>query len=220
MSRKNWNLKKYGIDETVYRKMFEDQNGLCLSCGRPETRKHQNGKTCNLSVDHCHFSGKVRALLCNRCNQVLGRTEDCPKLLRRMADYLENKVTCPPVFDHLTTQLQKFDRSLNKLPKILQEIALDFLVLGLSQKEIAFKFGKSQPWVSVRQAEILAKLHADIAVVASNPEVPSKIRASRVTLSLEKRQADMKTRMRKNAPKISELLFKINALIHPDPVKR
>lgn len=39
--------------------------------------------------DHCHTSGRFRGWLCDRCNKVLGLMKDDPKLLRKMADYLE-----------------------------------------------------------------------------------------------------------------------------------
>lgn len=40
-------------------------------------------------VDHDHNTGKVRGFLCDRCNVVLGRVKDDPKLLRQLAEYLE-----------------------------------------------------------------------------------------------------------------------------------
>lgn len=43
----------------------------------------------SLAVDHCHSTHIVRGLLCSRCNQVIGRMNDDPNLLRRMALYLE-----------------------------------------------------------------------------------------------------------------------------------
>lgn len=49
---------KYGITFEEYKEMFDKQAGLCAICGLPET----NGKS--LAVDHCHITGKVRALLC------------------------------------------------------------------------------------------------------------------------------------------------------------
>ena len=46
-----------------------------------------------LLLDHDHRTGKVRALLCNRCNRVLGLAEDSPELLSKMSNYLKEHET-------------------------------------------------------------------------------------------------------------------------------
>jgi hypothetical protein len=45
------------------------QNGVCFVCGKP-----QRGK--RLATDHCHTTGLLRGLLCNRCNAWLGKIEN------------------------------------------------------------------------------------------------------------------------------------------------
>src|SRR4051812_25225724 len=57
----------YGISLEEYQELYTKQRGVCASCGNPETRTFQ-GRTKNLSVDHCHKSGVVRGLLCHDCN--------------------------------------------------------------------------------------------------------------------------------------------------------
>jgi len=42
-----------------------------------------------LSVDHCHATGRIRGLLCAKCNQAIGLMKDNPIFLRRAADYVE-----------------------------------------------------------------------------------------------------------------------------------
>lgn len=79
-----WLKTRYGITLDDYLKMQRKQKGLCAICYK--TPK-QNGK--NLSVDHCHKTGRVRGLLCVDCNTSLGRMKDSPKLLRKAAKYLE-----------------------------------------------------------------------------------------------------------------------------------
>lgn len=80
--------KKYGITAELYDEMLARQAGVCAICNRPETSRRQ-GVIRALAVDHCHATGRVRALLCQRCNHTLGRMYDDPKLLRRAAGYLE-----------------------------------------------------------------------------------------------------------------------------------
>ena len=70
---------KYGITSADYERMLFEQNNCCYIC-------HAE---CKLVVDHCHESGKVRGLLCNYCNVMLGMAKDNPALLRLAANYLE-----------------------------------------------------------------------------------------------------------------------------------
>lgn len=80
----------YGITIEQYNHMFDRQKGLCYICGKKETAVHKI--TLNprkLAVDHCHKTGKVRALLCASCNGGLGNFHDDPALLRAAISYLE-----------------------------------------------------------------------------------------------------------------------------------
>ena len=79
-------LRKYGITLVEYEAMLTAQSGGCAICGR---KPEQQTRYQNLHVDHCHDTGKVRGLLCDQHNLLLGRFNDDPKLLRRAADYLD-----------------------------------------------------------------------------------------------------------------------------------
>lgn len=79
---------KFGLTPEQYEEMLSKQNGVCAICEQPETGKVR-GITKPLAVDHDHATGKVRGLLCDRCNHALGRMQDQPARLRRAADYLE-----------------------------------------------------------------------------------------------------------------------------------
>ena len=82
--RKLWT--KYKITTEEYNEMLANQNNSCAICGTESTR---NKSYKFFPVDHCHETGKVRALLCDYCNVGLGRFEDDPERLRKAADYLE-----------------------------------------------------------------------------------------------------------------------------------
>jgi hypothetical protein len=73
--------KKYGLTIEEYTAMLTAQNNLCDACHDPFP-----SAPC---VDHCHNTGKVRALLCRGCNTALGHAKDDPVILRKLADYLE-----------------------------------------------------------------------------------------------------------------------------------
>lgn len=79
---------RYGILPEEYLSMFEQQEGKCAICGQEEKCLYK-GKIRSLAVDHDHKTGKVRSLLCNGCNNGLGRFADDPNLLRMAADYLD-----------------------------------------------------------------------------------------------------------------------------------
>lgn len=83
-NRRAWLRNQYGITVEEYVVMAEVQQGLCAICRRGCPRNSR------LSVDHDHDTGRVRGLLCDTCNKVLGMVEDSPERLRAAADYLEN----------------------------------------------------------------------------------------------------------------------------------
>jgi hypothetical protein len=80
-SRDNRLKNKYGISLEDYEAMFTSQSGMCKICRSDEE---------DLVVDHCHDTGIVRGLLCNRCNWGLGNFKDNVDLLRAAEDYLLN----------------------------------------------------------------------------------------------------------------------------------
>ena len=56
----------------------------CQICGRCDG--DDNGA--KLAVDHCHKTGKIRGLLCNRCNRGIGFLQDDVNLLQQAIEYL------------------------------------------------------------------------------------------------------------------------------------
>ena len=81
----------FSITIEHYEKLLLDQDNLCKICNKPETMKQTRSvnKLRSLAVDHCHETGKIRGLLCGRCNNMIGYAKDDPKVLILGAKYLE-----------------------------------------------------------------------------------------------------------------------------------
>jgi hypothetical protein len=79
---------RYGISLDDYEALLTKQGGVCAICLRPETATRA-GTLLRLHVDHDHATRKVRGLLCNRCNRMLGVMGEDAARLRRAADYLD-----------------------------------------------------------------------------------------------------------------------------------
>ena len=84
-SRNNDLKRLYGITLNEYNQMLLDQNHQCAVCGTTEP----GGKHGKFMVDHCHTTGRVRGLLCKRCNIALGEVEDNTQVLQSMIEYLQ-----------------------------------------------------------------------------------------------------------------------------------
>ena len=78
-------LRTFGISSMDYAKMFEEQNGVCFICSKPQRKKVHK----HLFVDHCHTTNKVRALLCNNCNTGIGMFEENIQTMKDAISYLE-----------------------------------------------------------------------------------------------------------------------------------
>ena len=76
---------RYGMTLEQYNEMLEEQQGKCAICDR---HGQSPGNKRNLDVDHCHKTGKIRGLLCNRCNQSMGKVKDDIDLLKKFLAYL------------------------------------------------------------------------------------------------------------------------------------
>ena len=76
-------VKAYGISAAEQEALLEKQGHVCALCGDPPGRRR-------LSVDHDHATGRVRGMLCGRCNTALGSFKDNPELCERAASYLRH----------------------------------------------------------------------------------------------------------------------------------
>lgn len=67
--------RKYGLSRSGYLRMLQAQGSLCASC-KKELVLFSSDRSRAPVVDHCHATGRVRALLCHRCNVLAGRVEN------------------------------------------------------------------------------------------------------------------------------------------------
>lgn len=71
-------MKQYGITISIRNAMIAVQEGKCAICFLKK----------KLAIDHCHTTGRVRALLCQACNRALGMFKDDPNILQRAVTYV------------------------------------------------------------------------------------------------------------------------------------
>ena len=76
--------RKYNLSIDEYKTLIESQNNSCKVCGT-HAKNNLKGK---LYIDHCHTTGKVRGLLCMKCNSALGLLNDDKALIQNLLDYL------------------------------------------------------------------------------------------------------------------------------------
>ena len=81
-------LRKFGKGTNWYDEKFKEQNGVCAVCGKPETAPSWHGPR-SLAIDHNHLTGQIRGLLCNNCNNGLGRFKEEIQILKNTIKYLE-----------------------------------------------------------------------------------------------------------------------------------
>lgn len=80
-------LKKlYNLSVDEYEQMYEEASGCCQVCGIAEEELSKR-----LAVDHCHTTGKVRGLLCSRCNTALGQLQDNLETISALYSYLHER---------------------------------------------------------------------------------------------------------------------------------
>ena len=83
--REDYFKRTYNLTLEQHKQMYIDQNGQCAICKIPVSYD-------KLDTDHNHKTGKVRGLLCTRCNIFAGYIDTTGFLLPAIERYLER---CP-----------------------------------------------------------------------------------------------------------------------------
>lgn len=82
-NRNNVLKRTFGITLSDYYKMVSHRGNTCDICHNPPSGRG------GLHVDHCHKTGRIRGLLCSKCNQGLGLFSDNLSLLNKAIWYLQ-----------------------------------------------------------------------------------------------------------------------------------
>lgn len=79
---------RYGIEAEEYDRLLKSQDGRCAICRTDRPGGRYNDK---LLIDHDHATGKIRGLLCQRCNGALGLFGDDLAGIMRVVEYLKRR---------------------------------------------------------------------------------------------------------------------------------
>lgn len=74
----------YGMTEDDFQRLLKRQESVCAICHQ-KCRQRET-----LCIDHDHTTGKVRGLLCQDCNHIIGLAKDSPERLRAAATYVQD----------------------------------------------------------------------------------------------------------------------------------
>ena len=91
LSSYKYTLKtKYNLTVEEYQALQEAAGGKCQICAVQLENIFQQIIGVHAAVDHCHTTGKVRGLLCRKCNSGIGMLKDDVALLDKALRYLND----------------------------------------------------------------------------------------------------------------------------------
>ena len=89
---KKGRLKKYGLTLEEYDILLKKTDCHCPIC---HVEFAEGGRGGNAPcVDHCHKTGKVRGIICVRCNGGMGSLQDNPIILMKAIEWLNAVKDC------------------------------------------------------------------------------------------------------------------------------
>lgn len=82
--------ERYKITNVEFDNFWGQQDGRCAGCVREMAHPYHKQAKLGIrpEVDHCHETGKVRGILCRRCNDFLGKIKDSKERLYNLLAYL------------------------------------------------------------------------------------------------------------------------------------
>jgi hypothetical protein len=76
---------RYKLTKGEWQVVFDKQHGCCAICGAPQEKLNHP-----LEIDQDHATGKIRGLLCRKCNSGIALLGDDIERLKKAIGYLEN----------------------------------------------------------------------------------------------------------------------------------
>ena len=132
-----------GASVALYEALLTRQNGRCAMCQQPPGKNR-------LALDHNHETGKIRGLLCCRCNLLVGQLE----ITLRDREFF-NKAACyiqadgEPMIELATSDIQEYDFTLvrpyidfrrKKAMQRFNELLLEPQDRVVAIKQVAYEF--------------------------------------------------------------------------------
>ena len=82
--------KKYAITGPIRDALLVEQGNACKICKNPiHVKTHGHTAADAAVVDHCHSTGKVRGILCGKCNIGLGHFRDNVETMEMAIKYIQ-----------------------------------------------------------------------------------------------------------------------------------
>ena len=78
---RKWQYKELGLDPNIAEKLVSEAT-QCAICHTTKSER-------SWDLDHCHVTGKIRGVLCAKCNKALGLFGHSTVLLQRAIEYAE-----------------------------------------------------------------------------------------------------------------------------------
>lgn len=75
--------KTYGLTLSRYNEVLKKQDGKCAICGVDQSKTNRR-----FGVDHDQVSGRIRGIICGRCNRGMGYLQDNAEICESAARYI------------------------------------------------------------------------------------------------------------------------------------
>lgn len=88
-----WIKKRYGISFDEFNNLFLKQSNKCPICDNILKTENIVGRGYNgTHIDHCHKTGKIRGLLCSKCNKMIGLAQESIFILENAILYIKENI--------------------------------------------------------------------------------------------------------------------------------